>query len=127
MSHGKVGAVASCGRNHANFSRSATTVPMKVSAGPLMPEAATASAMVATLPLTLVWLSTEPILLALGQRPELAALAQTYANPQVFSIEKGATPYTMQDIFDGRFCGACHSKVAFPSDDCQRCHTEPVM
>jgi c(7)-type cytochrome triheme protein len=48
-------------------------------------------------------------------------------HPQVFSIEKGATPYTMQDIFDGRFCGACHSKVAFPSDDCQRCHTEPVM
>jgi c(7)-type cytochrome triheme protein len=47
-------------------------------------------------------------------------------HPDIFGIKKGSTKYTMQDIFAGRFCGACHGKVAFPNQDCQRCHTENV-
>ena len=47
-------------------------------------------------------------------------------HPEIFGVKKGDTVYSMQDNFKGKFCGACHGKVAFPNDDCQRCHTEPV-
>lgn len=47
-------------------------------------------------------------------------------HPQIFGIRKRAQVYDMQDIFDGRFCGACHGSVAFPSTDCRSCHTEDV-
>lgn len=48
-------------------------------------------------------------------------------HPQIFGVKKGSTKYSMEDIFGGRFCGACHGKVSFPNDDCQRCHTEQVF
>jgi adenylate cyclase len=32
----------------------------------------------------------------------------------------------MQDIFAGKYCGACHAKVAFPFYDCQLCHLKEV-
>ncbi|MBI4685657.1 MAG: hypothetical protein HY755_10715 [Nitrospirae bacterium] len=47
-------------------------------------------------------------------------------HPDIFSAKKGKTQYSMEDIFDGKFCGQCHGIVAFPNDDCQRCHTEQV-
>ena len=47
-------------------------------------------------------------------------------HPDIFGVKKGDTKYSMQDIFNGKFCGACHDKVAFPNADCQKCHTEPV-
>ncbi len=47
-------------------------------------------------------------------------------HPEIFPIKKGAVTYSMQDIFDGKYCGACHGKVSFPNADCQRCHSEPV-
>jgi len=48
-------------------------------------------------------------------------------HPEIFvGVKKGATKYSMVEIFEGRFCGVCHTKVAFPMTDCQRCHTEPV-
>ena len=28
----------------------------------------------------------------------------------------------MSAILNGEFCGVCHLTVAFPMDDCQRCH-----
>jgi c(7)-type cytochrome triheme protein len=48
-------------------------------------------------------------------------------HPDIFGVKKGATVYSMQDIFNGLYCGACHGRVAFPNNDCQRCHTEPVF
>ncbi|MBU0674629.1 MAG: hypothetical protein KJ950_08320 [Proteobacteria bacterium] len=45
-------------------------------------------------------------------------------HPDIFGIKKGAEPYTMQEIFDGKYCGLCHGPVAFPNMDCQRCHTK---
>ena len=48
-------------------------------------------------------------------------------HPEIFGVKKGTTVYTMQDIFNGKYCGACHGSVAFPNDDCQRCHTEAVL
>ena len=48
-------------------------------------------------------------------------------HPEIFiGVKKGATKYSMIEIFDGKYCGVCHGKVAFPTLDCQRCHTKPV-
>ena len=48
-------------------------------------------------------------------------------HPEIFvGVKKGMTKYTMAEIYDGKYCGACHIKVAFPLIDCQRCHTKPV-
>lgn len=47
-------------------------------------------------------------------------------HPQIFGVKKAGTVYEMQDIFDGKFCGACHGKVAFMNLDCQLCHTKNV-
>jgi len=47
-------------------------------------------------------------------------------HPEIFPVRRGAQPYDMQAIFDGKYCGVCHDKVAFPNLDCQRCHSRPV-
>ncbi|HTG00248.1 MAG TPA: c(7)-type cytochrome triheme domain-containing protein [Nitrospirota bacterium] len=48
-------------------------------------------------------------------------------HPDIFvGVKKGATKYSMVEIFEGKYCGACHGNVAFPLLDCQRCHTKPV-
>ena len=47
-------------------------------------------------------------------------------HPEVFGVKKGYRPYSMEDIFDGKYCGLCHGLVAFPNIDCQRCHTKMV-
>jgi c(7)-type cytochrome triheme protein len=48
-------------------------------------------------------------------------------HPDIFvGIRKGTTKYSMVDLFEGRYCGVCHGKVAFPQTDCQRCHATPV-
>jgi len=48
-------------------------------------------------------------------------------HPEIFGIKKGVTVFSMQDIFNGKFCGACHGKVAFPNIDCRLCHTKDVF
>lgn len=48
-------------------------------------------------------------------------------HPDIFmGVKRGATHYSMQDISEGKACGACHITVAFPLTDCQRCHSKPV-
>ena len=48
-------------------------------------------------------------------------------HPEIFpSMKKGTTKVSMTEIFEGKYCGACHVTVAFPTTDCQRCHTKPV-
>jgi len=47
-------------------------------------------------------------------------------HPQVFAIKKGSTTFEMQEIFDGKYCGACHGKVAFTNMDCQLCHAKEI-
>lgn len=47
-------------------------------------------------------------------------------HPDLFlGVKKGSTKYSMVEIFDNKYCGACHTSVAFPLTDCQRCHTKP--
>jgi len=49
-------------------------------------------------------------------------------HPDIFmGVKKGTLHYTMADISQGKACGACHTSVAFPLTDCQRCHSKPVQ
>jgi len=49
-------------------------------------------------------------------------------HPDIFGgVKRGQITYTMTEIFEGRYCGACHITVAFPMIDCQRCHSKPVQ
>jgi c(7)-type cytochrome triheme protein len=48
-------------------------------------------------------------------------------HPDIFmGVKKGNSKYSMVDISEGKSCGACHTSVAFPITDCQRCHSKPV-
>ncbi len=48
-------------------------------------------------------------------------------HPDIFmGVKKGTSRYSMVDISEGKSCGACHTTVAFPLMDCQRCHSKPV-
>ncbi len=48
-------------------------------------------------------------------------------HPEIFvGVKKGLTKYSMEEIYQGKYCGVCHLKVAFPLLDCQRCHTKAV-
>jgi c(7)-type cytochrome triheme protein len=44
-------------------------------------------------------------------------------HPDIFNIKKKTTEhFDMQYNLQGKFCGACHLNVAFPMDNCMRCH-----
>lgn len=44
-------------------------------------------------------------------------------HPDLFNIKKKTTRgLTMQNILKGEACGQCHLNVAFPLNDCKRCH-----
>ena len=49
-------------------------------------------------------------------------------HPDLFyGMKKGTTKYNMVELFEGKYCGVCHDKVAFPQTDCKRCHTQLVQ
>jgi c(7)-type cytochrome triheme protein len=49
-------------------------------------------------------------------------------HPEVFmGGKRGAQQYTMDEIKQKKFCGVCHMTVAFPLDDCSRCHSKAVQ
>lgn len=44
-------------------------------------------------------------------------------HPDIFNIKKKTTKhFLMARILAGEFCGVCHLTVAFPMNDCKRCH-----
>ncbi len=44
-------------------------------------------------------------------------------HPDIFNVKVKTTEhFAMQYILEGKFCGVCHLKVAFPINDCGRCH-----
>jgi len=50
----------------------------------------------------------------------------TLCHPDIFNIKKKTTKhFSMWRILNREFCGACHLNIAFPLDDCKRCH--PTM
>ena len=47
-------------------------------------------------------------------------------HPDIFNIKKKTTKhFAMRRILNKEFCGVCHLRIAFPLDDCKRCH--PAM
>jgi len=48
-------------------------------------------------------------------------------HPEIFvGNKRGTTKYSMEEINQGKFCGVCHTTVAFPIADCDRCHSKPA-
>lgn len=47
-------------------------------------------------------------------------------HPAIFGIKKGLSVYSMKDIVEGKYCGVCHGKVAFPNLACKSCHVKEV-
>ena len=46
-------------------------------------------------------------------------------HPDVFNIKKKTTKhFAMVKIMKREFCGVCHLTVAFPMNDCKRCHPD---
>lgn len=55
--------------------------------------------------------------------PHIRLLDCANCHPDIFNIKKKTTKhFKMQYILEGRFCGVCHLRVAFPLNDCNRCH-----
>lgn len=52
-------------------------------------------------------------------------LACKNCHTEIFQMKKGANPITMTKIVQGQYCGVCHGKVAFPLNECARCHSAP--
>ena len=53
-----------------------------------------------------------------------AELDCSSCHPDIFAIKSRTTEdFTMGNLIYGNFCGACHMLVAFPMNDCRRCHT----
>ena len=45
-------------------------------------------------------------------------------HPKIFLPQEGGNPVTMSGIIQGKYCGVCHGKVAFPpTKNCGRCHS----
>jgi len=48
-------------------------------------------------------------------------------HPEIFpKVKRTQIKFTMNENFEGKYCGVCHLNVAFPMMDCQRCHSKPV-
>lgn len=46
-------------------------------------------------------------------------------HPDIFNIKKKTTKhFSMWRILNKEFCGVCHLRIAFPLDDCKRCHPD---
>jgi c(7)-type cytochrome triheme protein len=49
-------------------------------------------------------------------------------HPDIFNIKKKTSAnLTMADMIKGETCGICHLKIAFPLNDCKRCHPKMRM
>ena len=67
------------------------------------------------------WAMISPAQFSHGEHIRL--LECSNCHPDIFAIEEeGTRHFLMEHILDGKFCGACHTKVAFPIDDCKACH-----
>jgi c(7)-type cytochrome triheme protein len=52
-----------------------------------------------------------------------AELDCSSCHPDIFNIKRKSTAsFSMETNIYGSFCGACHMLVAFPMNDCKRCH-----
>lgn len=57
-------------------------------------------------------------------KPHTEWLTCANCHPLIFIPQKGANPISMSAIIQGKYCGVCHGKVAFPPTmNCGRCHS----
>jgi len=55
----------------------------------------------------------------------VAELDCSNCHPDIFNIKKkGTEAFTMERNMFNNFCGVCHMRVAFPMNDCRRCHPQ---
>ena len=58
-------------------------------------------------------------------KPHLDWMSCNICHPEIFMIQRNGTEnMNMTEIADGKFCGVCHLNVAFPLDNCNRCHPD---
>ncbi|MEH6814143.1 MAG: DUF1566 domain-containing protein, partial [Motiliproteus sp.] len=50
-------------------------------------------------------------------------LACENCHDEFFGTRKGQADISMESIYQGRHCGACHGRVAFSPNSCERCHS----
>ncbi len=73
------------------------------------------------LKLEAAWAGITPAVFS--HKKHLGWLECSSCHPDIFNIKKKTTAhFSMEYILKGKFCGSCHLKVAFPMDDCNRCH-----
>jgi c(7)-type cytochrome triheme protein len=54
-----------------------------------------------------------------------AELDCSSCHPDIFNIKKrGTEAFSMERNVYGNYCGVCHMRVAFPMNDCKRCHPQ---
>ncbi|GFE60734.1 c(7)-type cytochrome triheme domain-containing protein [Geobacter sp. AOG2] len=60
---------------------------------------------------------------AFSHEDHFSELDCSSCHPDVFNIKmKGTVDFSMDKNIFGNYCGACHMQVAFPMNDCKRCH-----
>jgi c(7)-type cytochrome triheme protein len=60
---------------------------------------------------------------AFSHEDHFAELDCSSCHPDLFNIKtKTTSAFSMDSNIYGSFCGACHMQVAFPMNDCHRCH-----
>ncbi|HEY3306999.1 MAG TPA: c(7)-type cytochrome triheme domain-containing protein [Desulfuromonadaceae bacterium] len=60
-----------------------------------------------------------------SHRDHFAELDCSSCHPEIFNVKKkGTKAFSMELNIYGDFCGACHMQVAFPMNDCKRCHVQ---
>jgi len=48
-------------------------------------------------------------------------------HPEIFPASReDSMKYSMLQISEGEYCGLCHNRVAFPLNDCAKCHSNQV-
>jgi c(7)-type cytochrome triheme protein len=57
-------------------------------------------------------------------KPHLYWLECNNCHTTIFQPKKGANKTSMDQILRGESCGVCHGQVAFPINDCERCHSQ---
>jgi c(7)-type cytochrome triheme protein len=58
-----------------------------------------------------------------SHQDHFAELDCSSCHPDIFNIKlKSTAAFSMESNIYGSFCGACHMLVAFPMNDCNRCH-----
>lgn len=55
-------------------------------------------------------------------RPHTEWLTCSNCHPAIFHPGPGNEPHDMDAMRQGKSCGVCHGKVAFPLTECSRCH-----